>query len=373
MKNLTLEELELWCASTGEPPRRAMQLWRWLYGGMRPGTYMRQLEDADGDAQSFSAVFKAKLAAAASLSGGLTLQHVAAAQDGTLKLVMAVHPGEGGSDIGSVETVLIPMVDRRRGQHRYTVCVSSQVGCAMACQFCNTGRAGLAGNLSTAQIVEQVVEALRYLRSVGDTSHVGNVVFMGMGEPLANAAAVTAACRVLTQPMGLAFSRSRVLLSTVGLVPEMRAFRAARVARLAVSLHATTDESRSVLVPVNRRYPLPVLTSAMADMFPRGVTKSDDFVVVQYVMLKGINDSLEDAERLLALLEGVHCMVNLIVFNPHDGAAFERSEPDIVAAFGARLRAGGRVATVRASRGDDQMAACGQLGGPKSMALMGGN
>ncbi|GFR46078.1 hypothetical protein Agub_g7545 [Astrephomene gubernaculifera] len=425
LKNLPLPELEEWCASVGEPPKRARQLYRWLYGNRK---WIRSLDEADSDPQAFSAAFKAKVSHSASLSGGLRLRSVHTARDGTRKLVYDLVGGEeeeepaeadreeeadaaegrqekeagnaaGGAEAegkgsgssssgrssssssshgnsssvwgdggkgatvltrGSVETVLIPMTNRSGQNLRYTACLSTQVGCAQNCQFCHTGRMGLLGHLSTAQIVEQLVQARRYLAAEGVSTPIANVVFMGMGEPLHNYEAVMPAIEILAT--GLELSRNKIIVSTVGLVPEMRRFLAARVAKLAVSLHATTDEVRDWLVPTNRRYPLEQLMGALREAFPYDKRKGDDFVVIEYVLLAGVNDSVEDAQRLLALTADVYCLVNLIVFNPHAGTPFQRSSPAAVFAFRGVFLAAGRPCTVRASKGDDQMAACGQLG-----------
>jgi len=367
LKNLPLHELQQWCESVGERPTRAQQLYRGMYRGL----YLRSLADADGRVEAYSAAFKAKFDALASLSGGLSLQSAHAAKDGTTKLVSALHGDEGGAE-GIVETVLIPMTSSNGVVSRYTVCVSSQVGCAMNCQFCHTGRMGLMGNLSAAQIVEQVVEARRWLASEGAQSGrpampIANVVFMGMGEPLHNMDAVLAAVDVLADPAGLMLSRNKIVISTVGLVPEMRAFLDSKKAKLAVSLHATTDEVRDWIVPVNRRYPLAELVSLLEEYYPMTTqhARGDRFVVIEYVLLRGVNDSVDDAARLAGLLSNVYCMVNLIVFNPHDGTEFERTPDGDVAAFRQALTAAGKVCTVRASKGDDTMAACGQLGDVK--------
>ncbi|GIL77975.1 hypothetical protein Vretimale_7376 [Volvox reticuliferus] len=361
LKNLTLPELEEWCLSIGEPPKRAKQLYRWLYGNRK---WIRNLDQADGDPQAFSSEFKSKVFSGASLEGGLQLQSIHTARDGTRKLVFALLEGEHGSPAGgthgTVETVLIPMTNRSGQNLRYTACLSTQVGCAMNCQFCYTGRMGLLANLATAQIVEQVVEARRYLAEQSVPIRIANIVFMGMGEPLHNYDAVMAAIEILAT--GLELSRNKIIVSTVGLVPEMRKFIAAGTAKLAVSLHATTDEVRDWIVPTNRRYPLDQLLGALREAFPYDKRKGDNFVVIEYVLLAGVNDTLEDAQRLLAITTDIYCLVNLIVFNPHEGTPFRRSTEESVRAFRGVFLAAGRPCTVRTSKGDDEMAACGQLG-----------
>ncbi|KXZ48715.1 hypothetical protein GPECTOR_26g618 [Gonium pectorale] len=375
LKNLTLPELEEWCVSVGEPPKRARQLFRWLYGNKK---WIRNLDQADSDAQAFGAAFKAKVAASASLAGGLQLQSVHTARDGTRKLVFALVSGEGEEDAGepqtaregapggpplatrgTVETVLIPMTNRQGEKLRYTACLSTQVGCAMNCQFCYTGRMGLLGNLTTAQIVEQVVEARRFLAEQDVPIPIANIVFMGMGEPLNNFDAILAT--------GLELSRNKIIVSTVGLVPEMRQFIASRAAKLAVSLHATTDEVRDWLVPTNRRYPMAELLGALREAFPYDKRKvwydeGRRLCGDRVRAAGGLNDTLEDAQRLLALSSDIYCLVNLIVFNPHDGTPFTRSTDEAVRAFRGVFLSAGRPCTVRTSKGDDTMAACGQLG-----------
>ncbi|GFH11905.1 elp3 domain-containing protein, partial [Haematococcus lacustris] len=283
-------------------------------------------------AMAFSAQFKAKVSAAASLSGGMTLQSVQTARDGTHKLVFSLAEVEGGAR-GSVETVLIPMTNRSGTNLRYTACLSTQVGCAMNCQFCYTGRMGLQGNLSTAQIVEQVPRPVP----------ISNIVFMGMGEPLDNFDCVMAAIDVLAQ--GLELARSKIIVSTVGLADRM---------------------VRNWIVPTNRRFPLQRLVTTLEQHFPAHApsARGDNFVVLEYVLLGGVNDSLADAERLVALTANIYCMVNLIVFNPWDGTTFKKSTDQAVRAFRGVLMAAGRVCTLRVSKGDDEMAACGQLGDP---------
>lgn len=364
LKNLTLPELEAWCASIGEDgPRRTMQLWRWMYYDNR---WIRGLDDAPAPVQNgFSAAFREKLAPLATLDAGLELQSLHAAADGTLKLVFKLRSGPAAG--GQVETVLIPIVREQGSKPRITLCVSSQVGCAMNCQFCYTGRMGLQGNLTPGQIVEQMVAARRLLWeedvAAGAARHitpVTNVVYMGMGEPMHNLDAVLPSVEILCHPMGLHLSAAKITVSTVGLLPEMRRFVASSRAVLAVSLHATTDEVRDWVCPINRRYPLAELISMLEELFPRH--DKSGHVLIEYTMLRGVNDALEDAARLLALTARVRCKVNLIVFNPHPGSPFQPSTPEQVQAFRSALIQGGHVATVRNSRGDDEMAACGQLG-----------
>eukprot|EP00198_Chlamydomonas_reinhardtii_P012403 XP_001701740.1 predicted Fe-S-cluster redox enzyme [Chlamydomonas reinhardtii] len=367
LKALTLPELEAWCAAQGEaaPANRALQIWRWMYADPPAGSWVRSLEETMGRQNGFAAKFVEKVGPHVSLEGGLKLSQVVRASDGTRKLVFTLLGGEAAG--GSIETVLIPVV-----------------GCAMNCQFCYTGRMGLLGNLSTAQIVEQVVEARRFLAQEGDRTPLTNLVFMGMGEPLHNTEAVLAAADIVSHYLGLHISHNKITISTVGLVPEMRAVLARTRVQVALSLHATTDEVRDWIVPVNRRYDLATLTAALEEMFPKeeeaaigslsssdeaaaaaagkGSSKEGRSLLVEYTMLHGINDTLDDAHRLADMLRRVNCKVNLIVFNPHKGTRFQPSTDEDISAFRSALIRSGMVCTIRDSRGDDEMAACGQLG-----------
>lgn len=373
LKCLTLPELEAWCASIGEDPsKRAIQIWRWMYYDRQ---WIRSLDDAPAGqvTNGFSAVFREKVRSLATLDGGLEIISMHAASDGTRKLVFRLTTGPGAG--GQVETVLIPIVREAGTKERVTLCVSSQVGCAMACQFCYTGRMGLLGNLSPGQIVEQVVVARRLLYEedmatgtvLRHVTPITNIVYMGMGEPMDNLDAVLPSIDIMTQPMGLHFSYNKVCVSTVGLVPQMKRFVDETKAVLAVSLHAATDEVRDSIVPVNKRYPLAELVGALEELCPKdkAAPRHGYHVLIEYCMLSGVNDRLEDATALIQLLRNVRCKINLIVFNPHEGTPFEASTPEAVYAFRDVLIKGGHVATVRSSRGDDKMAACGQLGNPE--------
>lgn len=373
LKNLTLPELERWCESIGEDgPKRALQIWRWMY---YDGRWIRSLEDAAaGRAQNgFSAAFLDKVRGLATVDGGLLLQSIYTAADGTRKMVFKLANGPAAG--GQVETVLIPVVREQGSKPRITLCVSSQVGCAMNCQFCFTGRMGLQGNLTPGQIVEQVVAARRLLYeedvAAGVERHITpitNLVYMGMGEPMHNLPAVVPSIETLCQPLGMHLSANKITVSTVGLIPEMRQFSEQSKAVMAVSLHATTDEVRDWIVPVNRKWGLQELVRCMEELFPKdkAAPRHGHHVLIEYTMLQGVNDTDDDARRLLELTRNIRCKINLIVFNPHEGTQFKPSTPERVQAFRSLLIQGGHVATVRDSRGDDQMAACGQLGSPES-------
>ncbi|MEZ4451410.1 MAG: 23S rRNA (adenine(2503)-C(2))-methyltransferase RlmN [Nannocystaceae bacterium] len=279
----------------------------------------------------------------------IALAEVLRSADGTRKLVFTTDEG------ARIESVLIPSAGHT------TICLSSQVGCAMRCHFCLTAKMGLHQNLSTAAIVDQVVLARRLLGADEDPSnHLKNVVFMGMGEPLHNLDAVVDATHVLVDPEGLGLSSRRVTVSTSGLVPAIDRLAAESPARLAVSLNATTDAVRDWLMPVNRKYPIAALLDAVR-RFPR---RGRERVVVEYVLLAGVNDGPDDLERLADLLGGLACKVNLIAWNPHPGSDLQRPTEAAVIAFRDGLRARRITAAIRRTRGDAAMAACGQLGRP---------
>lgn len=253
-----------------------------------------------------------------------------------------------------IETVIIPC-DRGRN----TVCVSSQVGCAMNCQFCYTGRMGLTRHLTAAEIVEQAVYARRLFSS--EVGSITNVVFMGMGEPFHNIESVIKAADIMVHDQGLHFSPRKVTVSTSGLVPQLKRFLRESNCALAVSLNATTDEVRNWVMPINRKYNLSLLLQTLREEL---CSKHNYKVLFEYVMLAGVNDSLEDARRLIDLVQGIPCKVNLISFNPHCGSQFKPTSEEKIIEFRNILAEAGCIVFLRPSRGDDQMAACGQLGKP---------
>ncbi|MCF7821338.1 MAG: 23S rRNA (adenine(2503)-C(2))-methyltransferase RlmN [Mariprofundaceae bacterium] len=264
------------------------------------------------------------------------------ADDGTRKILLRMPDGK------EVETVLIP------GPGRLTQCISTQVGCAIGCRFCLTATAGLTRNLSAAEMVSQVMLARKESKE-----EIRNLVLMGMGEPLHNYDEVAKFVRIVTDPMGFAFSPRRVTLSTSGLVPAIyRMIEDELPCNLAVSLNATTDEIRSSIMPVNTRYPIAELMRAVRDYI---AAKNRKRVLIEYVMLKDVNDSIDDADRLCELLRGLGCTVNLLPFNPFPGSGYQRPDDATVSEFHAHLSKAGLVAVVRESKGDEISAACGQL------------
>jgi len=278
--------------------------------------------------------------------------------DGTTKVLWRLSDGH------TVESVILPRALKQRkkldswhssseaadaSNERYTACISSQVGCAMACDFCLTGKQGFLRHLTRDEIVAQVVE-LQKIKPVT------NLVFMGMGEPLQNPANVISAIEYFLSPQGLKLSRRKITVSTSGVVTAFDALAKTGV-RLAISLNATTDKLRSQIMPINRKHPIAELI-ASSKRYAEAVRQT---VMIEYILLHGLNDSSDDADRLLALAQGWDCKVNLIPYNPFDETPYRRPTPDAVKAFQHSLVSRGVTATVRYSGGDDILAACGQL------------
>jgi len=264
-------------------------------------------------------------------------------RDGTRKWIISLADGQ------RVETVYIP------DGNRSTLCVSSQVGCALDCSFCSTAQQGFNRNLSVSEIIGQVWLATRELERP-----LTNVVLMGMGEPLANFDAVVAAMSLMQDDLAYGLSKYRVTLSTSGIVPALRQLREVSDVSLAVSLHATSNELRDELVPINRKYPLEELIPACRDFIRDDKRRK---ITWEYVMLDGVNDSVAHAKALIRLLEGVPSKVNLIPFNPFPGSGFNSSPLERIEDFRQRLMKAGVMAITRKTRGDDIDAACGQLVG----------
>ncbi|QBC42192.1 23S rRNA (adenine(2503)-C(2))-methyltransferase RlmN [Iodobacter fluviatilis] len=339
-------------AQYGEKPFRAKQLMKWIH----------QRGEPDFDAMTdIAKSFRQKLALDAAVTPpALMAEQIA--KDGTRKWLLDVGTGNG------VEAVFIPEDDRG------TLCVSSQVGCALDCGFCSTARQGFNRNLSTAEIIGQLWWANRRMsldasrlgdaglvdNRNGDTRIVSNVVMMGMGEPLANYDNVVAAMKLMLDDNAYGLSRRRVTLSTSGIVPAIDRLREDCPVALAVSLHAPNDRIRDDIVPINKKYPLHQLLAACTRYLEKAPR---DFITFEYVMLDGINDSVENARELVALVRDVPCKFNLIPFNPFPNAGFKRSTRDAILRFRDILINAGYVATVRKTRGDDIDAACGQLAG----------
>lgn len=334
---------------------RAGQIWHWLY--VRGATAFDDMTNVSKD-------MRRALAAAFTLDRPEIITEQVS-RDGTRKWLLRM-PSTGRLDKGAeVECVYIPETDRG------TLCVSSQVGCTLNCSFCHTGTQKLVRNLTAREIVAQVLVARDRLNDYpGRTPPEGafvpgeggrlvsNVVFMGMGEPLYNLDNVRDAIGVLTDPEGLQLSRRRITVSTSGVVPEMARLGEETNAMLAVSLHATNDALRDVLVPLNKRYPLEVLLEACRT-YP-GASNARR-ITFEYVMLKGVNDSLAEAKALVRLLRGIPAKINLIPFNPWPGTIYECSDWERIEAFSDLVFNAGYSSPVRTPRGRDILAACGQL------------
>jgi 23S rRNA (adenine2503-C2)-methyltransferase len=339
--DLTRPDLTAWCVERGGKAFRARQLFQWIY--KRGETDFNAMTDLAKD-------FRAELAEVAEirLPEVITRQDSA---DGTVKWMLKA--GVGASQ--GIEMVYIPE------EGRATLCISSQVGCAMDCSFCSTGAQGFNSNLSTAEIVGQVLLAQKELGfKAGDERLISNVVLMGMGEPLANFNNVMAATRILLDELGMDFSRRRLTLSTSGLVPQMVKLAEVSNVALAVSLHAPDDALRNQLVPINRKHNIAELLEACWAYVDEANGRS---VTFEYVMLEGVNDSPAQARQLARLLKGRPAKVNLIPFNPFPGTQYRRSSPAAIKAFLDQVLKGGVMATIRRTRGDDIDAACGQLAG----------
>ena len=340
-----IEGLAAFCAGMGEKPFRATQLFRWIH----------QRGEADFSAMTdLAKSLRDKLAVSAYIAApALLSQH--ASVDGTIKWLFDV----GGGD--AVEAVFIPETDRG------TLCISSQAGCAVGCRFCSTGHQGFSRNLSTAEIVSQLWFAEHFLRKhLGQSTRViSNVVMMGMGEPLQNYAALIPALRVMLSDHGYGLSRRRVTVSTSGVVPMMDRLAGDCPVALAVSLHAPDDLLRNQLVPLNLKYPLAELLGACERYLAHAPR---DFITLEYCMLDGVNDSVEQAQQLAGLLAQYAggadwCKLNLIPFNPFPASGLLCSPPQQVQAFAQALMAAGLTTTIRKTRGQDIDAACGQLAG----------
>ena len=344
LRSLAPAELAALVAALGEKPYRARQLHRWLH--QRGAASLDEMSDLP---KRFRDALNERC--------GLTTLAPDVEQrssDGTIKWRFRTHDGK------LVESVYLPEEDRK------TLCVSSQVGCAVGCTFCLTGTMGLARNLTAGEIVDQVHRANRRLVELGagdGPRPLTNLVFMGMGEPLANYRNVKTALDLLLSEDGPNFSHRHVTVSTSGLVPVMRRFGEETPVKLAVSLNATTDAQRDAIMPINRRYPLAALLEACR-AFPM---KQGRRITFEYVLLGGVNDAPEDAERLARLIRGIPAKVNLIPYNENPGLGFAAPAPGRVEAFQEILVRREVTAVVRKNRGRDISAACGQLasdGGP---------
>lgn len=338
--DLDRKALEAFFAQLGEKPFRASQVMKWIY----------QLGLSEfADMSNLSKALRNKLDQVATI----TLPQVAlelASDDGSIKWVLQL------DNYNRIEMVYIPEKDRG------TLCVSSQVGCTLACSFCSTAQQGFNRNLTTAEIIGQVVLAARLLATPERGKRVvTNVVMMGMGEPLLNFDAVVAAMDIMQDDFSFGISKRRLTISTSGVVPAIDRLGDVSDVSLAISLHATNDRLRDVLVPINKKYPLQQLIASCQRFLDKMPNRRR--ITFEYVMLQEINDRDSDAKALITLLQGVPAKVNLIPFNPFPGTDYRCSDRERILRFQQRVMDAGIVTTIRKTRGDDITAACGQLVG----------
>ena len=335
IKDLSRQQLSDWLSDRGLRSFRTDQIMRWIY--------LQQTDDFD-TMTNLGKALRADLKASF-VSQRLQVEDERVSTDGSLKLLFRLNDGH------HIETVLIPEKDH------YTLCISSQVGCAQGCRFCMTARGGFVRNLSAGEIISQVRDFQLWVDEKGDMP-LTNIVLMGMGEPLANYKNVVQALDVITDGnFGLKFSSRRVTLSTAGLVPKMADLGRDSQVNLAVSLNAADDETRSRLMPINRKYPLDQLITACR-RYPLPPRRKITF---EYILMQGVNDSLDDARRLVKLLHGVKAKINLIPFNEHPGSDFKRPDAKQIIRFQEFVAAHHYTVMVRHSKGQDIGAACGQL------------
>lgn len=333
--SLPMDELARYFKSLGKEQFRSQQVYKWVYESRVTDPAMMT---------NLSKAFRAELPKMLTFELPPVIQHLKSV-DGTQKFLFDMGGGM------SVEAVLIPADDR------LTLCVSSEVGCNMACRFCYTGKQKLKRRLTAEEIVGQFMQVQDRLE---EGQRISNIVFMGMGEPLDNCDAVFRAIRVLTNDWGVNLSRKRITVSTSGLVPEMWRVADAGV-RLAVSLNASNDGIRDHVMPINKKYPLSELLKACREY----ARATGDKVTFEYVLLKGVTDSLEHAREVVKLTKSVPCKINIIPFNEHPGSGFERPDDDTVQAFHTELMNLGAHVLLRRTMGRDIFAACGQLTDPK--------
>jgi len=333
IKDYNRTALQQWLQARGEAAYRADQIWRWIY---------RDQVDRFDAMSNLSKQLRADLGESFSI-GRLALEACETAVDGARKFLFRLHDGR------RIESVLIPE------RNHATLCLSSQVGCAQNCRFCFTASGGWERNLTLGEILAQVRDIRKGLSA---PENLTNIVFMGMGEPLANFRNVVDAIHLLTDnKAGFGFSRRKITVSTAGLVPRMEALGRETDVSLAVSLNAADNITRSRLMPINRRYPIETLLEACR----RYPLRPHRRITFEYILMEGVNDRLDDARRLAALLRPLRAKINLIPFNEHEGCRFRRPPEGVIDAFQQVLVDQGYTAIIRHSKGRDISAACGQL------------
>jgi 23S rRNA (adenine2503-C2)-methyltransferase len=336
LRAMTLADAEAFAVAQGWSRFRGEQIWRWVHEkGVRTFDEMSNLPRD----------VRAQLAECAQI-GSLTIAEIQTSRDGTRKLRLLTRDGQ------SIESVLIPNGDKT------TQCISSQVGCAVDCQFCATAKLGLKRNLDAGEIVDQVYLGRRLLEEVEPGTRLSNLVYMGMGEPLHNYDNMIQSLRILTHDKGAGLSQRRITVSTSGLVPKLEKLGLEDVRpNLAVSLNAPNDDIRDAIMPINRKWNIGKLLDALR-AYPLEQRRRITF---EYVLLGGVNDSLRDAAQLSKLLRGLKCKVNIIPYNPHPEAPYTRPAPAVIDAFQDECKRLGLSTYLRMPRGDDIDAACGQL------------
>lgn len=334
IKKLSIEELSAFIAHLGKEKFRATQIIKWVY--------QKKAKSFD-DMTNLSKDFREALKDIAFVSSARAVK-VEVSKDGTKKYLFQLEDGN------SIESVFIPDEDR------LTLCISSQVGCPLDCSFCVTGSGGFIRNLSVSEILNQICAVQDDLS--GDM-RITNIVMMGMGEPLLNYDNVLKALNIMTYGDGLNFSTRKITVSTSGIVPEMMKLGSDTTVNIAVSLNAATDEIRSMIMPVNRKYPLNKLLAACRE-YPLPPRRRITF---EYILINGVNDSIEDAKRLSRILKGIPCKINLIPYNEHEGTELKRPSESVIRAFQQILLDAGYTSPLRTSKGLDISAACGQLRG----------
>jgi 23S rRNA (adenine2503-C2)-methyltransferase len=337
LKDMTLDETEIFISDLGKGKYRARQVMKWLYqSGVTSFDEMTNL----------SKDFRIRLSAIARISS-LEITEIQTSEDTTKKVLFKLEDGN------FIESVLIP------GKNHWTICVSSQVGCKMGCRFCLTGKQGFKRNLLPSEITDQITK-LRFNTPEGE--NIKNIVMMGMGEPLENYENVLKAIRIISAATGIRLSNRRITLSTCGIPSMIDQLGKDACVNLAVSLNAPDNETRSFLMPINKRYPVEELLQACREyQMPRRRR-----LTFEYILIEGVNSSPEDAERLARLLRGIRCKVNIIPFNEYPGSAFKTPAEADVKAFRSILIKHNYTAIIRSSRGRDILAACGQLSGRKA-------
>ena len=341
--DLNIEQLISWLEGHNIKPYRASQILKWIY---------------KWQADSFDVMTDIKKEIRKQLSLNFTIKRLETtrteiSKDGTKKYLFKLEDGQ------FIESVLIPE------KNRYTLCISSQVGCAQGCKFCLTAKQGFTRNLTKGEIVAQVRDILD---DQIDSAHLTNIVFMGMGEPLANYRNVISAINTITDNQwGLAFASRKVTISTAGIVSKLPSLGHDTKANLAISLNATDNKTRDTLMPINRKYPIEKLLDACRryQLQPRRK------ITFEYILIKGINDSPEDANRLAKLLGQIKAKINLIPFNEHEGCSFKRPSESVINDFREILLRNNYTVIIRHSKGQDISAACGQLRAANSDRITG--